>query len=203
MRPILTLLLLCLFQTFSFAQKARKNISGNYTSSAGMTLSLPWANVFFYHDYETSKLSSKAGFAGLGLSFYYKTVKNKWSLNMGGIADLPAPIGPMDFGKTGSRSATSALFVETNFHRAIYKRLWGIGGVNFVNYRYYFIDYDNDINYTRHDPTVGLTAGLEYVSKKSFAMAFFYRPALVRFKTKQYWHVLSFDARFDLPVWRK
>lgn len=201
MRPFLTLVLFSLLPAISLAQTLLK--STRFTKSAGVTLSLPWVNGYSYHDYETGKDSAKGGFMGLGISFYYKHKKSKLSLNCGVTGDAPAPIGPIDYGKTGTRSTTSSLFVETNFHHPIYKWLHGIAGVNFVNYRYYFIDYDNDLTFTRYDPSMGLTAGLEYVSKGAFSLALFYRPALVGFKTKQYWHLISLDARFDLPIWRK
>jgi hypothetical protein len=204
MRCIVTLFLACLMYTLSHAQQKHPFLDNTtYTRSLGVTPNLPWCNMYSHYNYETGRSNTKAGFVGLGLSFYYKQNKSKYSLNTGFTGDLPAPIGPISFGKTGTRYAISSAFVETNFHHAIYKGLWGIAGVNYVNYRYYFIDYDNDREFTRHDPTMGLTAGLEYVTKWNIGLAIIYRPALVAFRTKQYWHLLSVDLRMDLPVWRK
>jgi hypothetical protein len=204
MQSIFTLILACLLCTASYAQKKKGSFkNAPYTQSAGITFSMPWGNLYSYHDYEKAGPATKGGFVGLGLSWYYRKNKNKYSVNTGFTGDLPAPMGPISFGKTGTRSSISSIFVETNFHHSIYKRVGFITGVNYVTYKYYFIDYDNGIELFKYDPSLGLTAGLEYLSKRSFALAIFYRPALVTFRTKQYWHVLSMDLRFDFPVWKK
>jgi hypothetical protein len=204
MKKIAILILFCLPGIVCLAQKKRRTGSNtSYTRSAGMTFSLPWTNAYALHNYETGQPDTKAGFFGIGLSFYYKKDNHKYSLNTGFTGDLPAPMGPIDFGKEGTRYTIKSGFVEMNFHQALWKRLGVIGGVNYVNYQYYFIDYDNEIQFTKHDPTMGLTTGLEYISRKSFALALFYRPSLVSFRTKQYYHLISLDVRFDFAAWKK
>jgi hypothetical protein len=175
----------------------------DYTRSAGISISLPWINSYSYHDYNRGIRRFRTGFVGLGLSGYNRNKANKLAINIAWTADLPAPVGPVDFGKTGTRSSVSAFIVEGNFHHALHKHFGFITGVNYVTYGYHFVDYDSPINMDRYDRTVGLTTGLEYLSAKHFLLAVFYRPAIVQFQTRQYWSVLSVDVRFDLPVWKK
>lgn len=204
MRTILTLILACLLCTVSFAQNRKSSRkSAVYTRSAGITISLPWANLYSYHDYEQAATASKGGFIGLGLSAFYRHKNNKISVNTGSTYDLRAPMGPIDFGKTGIYTSVSSFIVEANFHHTLHKNIGLVAGVNYVRYKFHLVDYDNSTGYDRYDPTLGLTTGLEIIPKKHFALAVFYRPALVGYGTQQYWHVVTLDLRFDIPVWKK
>lgn len=198
MKPFYTLILLSLFQSTAYGQIQTP------VRAVGVTIALPWVSAYEFHDYEVNRPSSKAGFFGIGIGVYYKHNKNKFSLNGGMTADLPAPMGPIDFGKEGTRVAIGAQYAELLLHRNIYRRFGGIAGINFTNYRFRLFSYEDNIpSFKKNDPTLGLTVGIEYAISRKFFAALFYRPALVSFETKKYWHLITLDARFDINCWTK
>jgi hypothetical protein len=151
------------------AQKKKARPKDNtYTRSFGMTLSLPWANMYSYYDHQTGRPTAKAGFVGLGLSYYYKNKKSKYSLNLGFTGDLPVPMGPVMYGKTGTRSSVAAFFAEGNYHHPIYKRLGYVAGVNFLSYGYRFMDHDTTRRIANTIPPWGLQQGWSMFPKRAF-----------------------------------
>ena len=188
---------------FSLAAFGQEN-SKTQAKVLGVTISLPYINSYRYYDYGKNNERIKSGFGGIGLACFYKTGKNKISLNYGVTADLPAPLGPIDFGHEGTRSQISAGFIDIIYHHNLLKGLNVVAGFNVVKYKYKFISYVDTIPwYNRHDNTPGLSIGAEYIFKKSFSIAAFYRPAIISFDTKQYLHLLSLDFRFDVNIWRR
>ena len=172
--------------------------------TAGVTLSFPWVNSYRFYNYYTQEAASNTGFVGLGGSAYYKPGKNKFSLNGCFTGDLPVPIGPFDYGKTGTRSNIKAFTWEALYHRSIYKHLYTIVGLNYVRYQFDFTSYVDSLpSFSRFDKTFGVTAGIEYYFTERFSAALFYRPAIVSLDTKQYRHLISLDARIDVNFWRR
>lgn len=170
----------------------------------GVTASLPWVNNYSYYDYDQNKSSSKSGFVGLGASVFYKTGKNKFSFNFGFTSDLPAPMGPFDYGKEGTRTNILTTFGEVFYHRNIFDKLNFIAGLNFVKYRFNFTSYVDTLpSYSAFDRTLGITVGSEYSFSNTFSVALLYRPAIVSLDLKQYRHSISLDARFDINLWRR
>lgn len=170
----------------------------------GITVSLPWVNNYAYYNYESNKRATKSGFVGLGASAFYKTGDHKFSLNYGFTGDLPVPMGAFDYGKEGTRTNIRAWFWEALYHRSIFERVNIITGLNYVKYRFTFSSYVDMIpSYTIDDPTIGVTLGAEYTYMKHSTIAVFYRPNLVSFDKKQYRHIISADARFDIYLWRR
>lgn len=199
MKRSLVISILLLYYQFSTAQDSTLK---HY--SAGVTISLPWANSFRYYDHELQRSAGKSGFFGLGLAFFYKTEKNKFSLNTGITGDLEAPIGPLDYAHTGTFSNIGTIYAELLYHHRLIKRLNILGGINYAGYRFSFTDYENvDGSYTKFDHTAGITAGAEFLIRKNAAIALLYRPALFSSGTKQYRHLLSLDFRFDINLIRK
>ena len=188
---------------FSLSAFSQEN-SKTQTKVLGVTISLPYMNTYRYYDYEKNNERIESGFGGIGVAFFYKVRKNKISLNCGVTADLPAPIGPIDFEHEGTRSQISTGFIDIMYHRNLLKGLNVVGGFNMAKYKYKFISYVDTIPwYNKHDNTFGLSIGAEYVFKKSFSIAALYRPTIISFDTKQYMHLLSLDFRFDINIWRR
>jgi hypothetical protein len=172
-----------------------------HSKTFGLTASLPWVNNYSYYDYELDKPVSKSGFGGLGGAWFYISGKNKFSLNFGATVDLPVPIGPFDYGRQGTRTSVLSMFWELIYHRNMIGRLDLITGMNNVAYRFNFTSYvDTVASYYMSDKTIGVTLGMEYRVYRNCYLAAFYRPAIVSLKRKQYWHLLSLDARFDLNL---
>jgi len=173
--------------------------------STGITLSLPWVNNYSYHNYESKRSATKSGFVGLGASAFYKTGKHKFSLNFAITGDLPVPIGAFDYGKEGSRSNIHGELWELIYHRSIFNKVNLIGGINIVKYRYSFTSYVNQpvLFYSIDDKTTGLTLGAEYLYARNSMIAVFYRPAILSAGKKEYRHLISADARFDIHFWRR
>ena len=172
--------------------------------SIGVTASLPWVNNYSFYDYDQKRSSSKSGFAGLGASVFYKTGENKFSLNFGFTGDLPAPIGAFDYGKQGTRTNILSTFGEVLYHRNVFDKLSIIAGLNYVRYRFNFTSYVDTLpSYSTFDKTSGITVGSEYRFSQTFSLALLYRPTIVSFDLKQYRHLISLDARFDINVWRQ
>jgi len=170
----------------------------------GITASLPWVNNYSYYDYDQKNSSSRSGFVGLGASVFYKTSKNKFSLNFGFTGDLPAPMGTFDYRKEGTRTNILSNFWEGLYHRRLLDKLKVITGFNYVKYRFNFSSYVNTLpSYSTSDRTLGITAGSEYQFSKTFSVALLYRPTIISLDLKQYRHVISLDARFDIDVWRR
>src|ERR1700733_4006019 len=107
------------------SQKNRQRNAAGF----GVTVSFPYVNGYHYHDYYKNKTATKAGFGGVGIAVFYKKQKNKWSINYGLTADLPAPIGPIDYGHEGTRSSIGATVVDLFWHRNVYWRFNIIGGI--------------------------------------------------------------------------
>ena len=192
----LPLILLLVIPLVSYSQQEPR--------SAGITLSFPWVNSYVYYDYKTMQKSSITGCVGMGGSVFYREGKNKVSLNAGFTSSLPVPIGPFCRDKTVPYSEVLASFLEVIYHKNIYKKINIIAGVSYVRHEYLYYDYQDPLsNLTKFDRTVGITLGGEYQFKKKFAVAIFYRPAIISIDRKQYWHMISLDARFDLNFWKR
>ena len=195
-------LLLSIILTFPLLSKSQDN--SKQTRSIGVTASLPWVNNYTYYDYDLRKSLSKSGFIGLGASGFYKTGKNKLSLNVGFTGDLPVPMGPFDYGHEGTRTNILCAFFEGLYHRNLIAK-WGIiAGLNYVKYRFVFTSYVDTLpSYSTFDKTIGLTIGSEYRFSRVFSVALLYRPTIFSLDLKQYRHLISLDARFDINVWRR
>ncbi|MEP7372412.1 MAG: hypothetical protein ABI675_03415 [Chitinophagaceae bacterium] len=170
----------------------------------GVTVSLPYMNSYKYFDYDVNKGATKSGFGGLGLALFYKSGRNKVSLNYGLTADLPAPVGPIDFGHEGTRSQIGSRIVDFIYHRNIFKKVYVISGINLTKYKYNFLSYVDTIpSYNKHDNSFGLLMGAEYVFEKTFSMAALYRPAISSQDVRKYKHLLTLDFRFDINIRKK
>jgi len=194
MRYLITLLPLILLSDISHGQKKE------YKKSVGITISLPWINNYTYYDYGENKSQSKTGLTGIGASLFYKTCKNKYSLN-GGLTTT----FNFNFEKGGGITE-NVQFLEGIIHHNFYEGFNGIYGINFSNYTYITTGPDAPgvpEGYSKKYQTIGLTFGREYMFSKTFALALFYRPALYSFETKSYKHNISLDASFDIRFWRK
>lgn len=167
----------------------------------GVTASLPWLNSYIYHDYDAQKSATLSGFVGFGAALYYKHKNNKVSLNGGFTMDLPVPLGPYDAEYEGTSHNVNAVFFDILYHRNIYTRLNIVGGINMIQYQYsLFSTFDTVAAYMKRDDHLGITAGAEYVSERSFSLALLYRPSLISFDTKQFAHHLSLDIRFNIDL---
>lgn len=196
------MLLIILFMTACLAAVCQKD-NRSKKRTTGFTISLPWAtNYQFYHQ-ERNKDSSLSGFVGIGLAFFTKAGENKLSFNTGLTADLPVPMGPVDIRHDGDFAQIGALFFEPLFHRTIVNKINVIGGINYTAYLYRFTHFATATQYKKTDHTIGLTVGAEYIFKRSFAVAAFYRPALFSLDHKSYKHLLGLDLRFDINIWKK
>jgi hypothetical protein len=183
---------------------ARSQSKPEQLKSIGITASLPWVNNYYYYNYDQKKSSFKSGFTGLGASFFYKTGKNKFSLNFGWTGDLPAPMGAFDYGKDGTRTNILSTFGEVIYHRNVLGKLNILAGPNLVRYRFNFTSYVDSLpSYSIFDKTLGITAGGEYRFSKTFSVGLFYRSTIVSLDLKQYRHLISLDARFDINVWQQ
>lgn len=197
MRPLWFLIFSFIIPLASMSQDEKQ------FKAIGVTASLPWVNSYSYKDYQLQNTSSRSGFAGLGASVYYKSGKNKFSLNYGFTGSLPAPIGAVDYGKEGTRTNIVSNFLEGIIHKNVAEKLNIIAGANYVKYRFDFISYvDTMPSYSISDKTLGLTIGAEYRFNRIFAIAIFYRPTIVSLDNKKYRHLISLDARFDINLWK-
>jgi len=205
-RPLQTFmrrfLLLSIILTLPFLSKSQDH--SKQAKSIGVTASLPWINSYVYYDYTIRKSSSKSGFVGLGASGFYKVAKNKFSLNGGFTGDLPAPVAAFDYGHEGTRTNILCTFFEGLYHRNLIAKWNIIAGLNYVKYCFGFTSYVDTLpSYSTFDKTLGITIGSEYRFGRTFSVALFYRPAIVSLDLKQYMHLISLDARFDINVWRQ
>ncbi|MFT3823502.1 MAG: hypothetical protein QM731_06255 [Chitinophagaceae bacterium] len=183
------------------AQYRKKNFN-----SFGLSFGIPWVSTYCFHNYELQKADYKIGFFGFSTGIFYKTPDYKISLSGGFTSDLPAPIGPVDYGHKGTRAAVSSFYLEALHHQRIVNRLYAVGGINSAWYRYKLISYEDSIKgYTRTDPAYGITVGAEYVVARFFSAGIFYRPALITKDPQQYRHLITMDLRFDINLirWRK
>ncbi len=172
--------------------------------SIGLTASLPWINNYCYYNYDQKKSALVTGFTGLGAAVFYNAGKNKISLNIGFTGDLPAPMGAFDYGKQGTRTNIGSAFGEMIYQRNLIGRISVIAGLNYVQYRFSFTSYVNNLpSYSTLDGTWGMTMGSAYRFTKIFSLALLYRPTLISPDKKQYRHLISLDARFDITLWRQ
>lgn len=170
---------------------------------AGITISLPYVNSYRYHDYGKNIDTVKSGFGGIGVGTFYRNQKNKFTLNSSVTADLPAPIGPIDYGHEGTRHSISALFIDLVYHRQLYKGLHSVAGINNVWYNYHLLSYEDTIpSFKKRDHSIGISIGAEYKFRRSFSIAALYRPSLTTDAGKQYRHLLTLDFRFDITIWK-
>ncbi|MEP7318284.1 MAG: hypothetical protein ABI921_06075 [Panacibacter sp.] len=180
------------------------SVSQNTTTlpkAIGITASLPWVNSYSYYDYDSKKSSAKSGFIGLGASAFYKTGKNKLSLNFGFTGDLPVPIGPFDQANEGTRTNIFSTFWEGLYHRNLFYKVNLITGLNYVNYHFNFTSFVDSLpSFSKFDKSIGFTIGSEFRFSKNSAVALFYRPTIISLNKKQYRHLISLDLGFSAPI---
>lgn len=167
----------------------------------GITVGAPWVNNYSYYDYDLKELKSKSGFFGLAGSLYLRTKRNKLSMNIGVTADLPAPVGPIDYLPEGTRSNIGSVYLEFVDHANVYKSVNFIAGLNFVRYIYKLTSYEDSLpGYRKYDNTVGVTMGAEYKFNRRWSVAAYYRPAVYSFDIKQYRHFISLAVTIDIDL---
>lgn len=195
------LLLLSFISTLPFLGMSQDK--SKQSKAVGVTASLPWVNSYSYYDYDLKKPSTKSGFIGLGASAFYKTDKNKFSLNFGFTGDLPVPMGPFDQANEGTRTNILSSFWEGLYHRNLFNRVNLITGLNYTKYRFNFTSFVDTLpSYSKFDKSIGLTIGSEYRFSKNSSVVLFYRPTIISFDKKQYRHLISLDFRFDINLWK-
>ena len=172
------------------------------TRAIGMTISFPWVNNYHYHDYHAQQSSSVTGFTGVGGGLFYKNGKHKYSLNAGTTGDWPVPIAFNTVIDAGSTIHSN--FVEGLYHRNVFLKMNLVAGVNFVRYKYTYFHYKDTVPpIVRFDRTIGITAGGEFAFSNLFSMSLLYRPAIVCLDKKQFRHLISLDARFNINFSRR
>src|SRR5687768_8726897 len=111
-----------------------------------------WVNNYSYYDYDLKESQSKSGFFGLAASLYLKAERNKLAMNFGVTADLPAPVGPIDYLPEGTRSNIGSLYLEFVDHASIYEKVNFIAGENLVRYIYNLTSYEDSLpGYRKND----------------------------------------------------
>ena len=196
---------LLLFLSFVLAipQLSKSQDKPKHSKTIGVTASFPWINNYSYYDYDLQKSSSKSGFIGLGASVFYKTSKDRFSLNFGFTGDLPVPMGVFDYGHEGTRTNILSTICEGLYHRNLFNRVNLIAGLNYIKYRFDFTSYVDSLpSYSMYDKTIGLTIGSECRLGKNSYVALFYRPTIISLDQKQYRHLISLDLRFDINLWK-
>jgi hypothetical protein len=172
-------------------------------NAIGLSALLPWVNNYSYFDYETNSPAHKSGFIGIGVSAFYKSGINKFSLNFGLTGSLPVPIGPYDYASDSKRSDILSIFMEGLYHRMIKGRFNFISGLNFIEYRYDYINgLDTSVYYSKYDKTMGLTIGSEYRFSRNSSVAILYRPTILNLGQSGYRHLISLELRFDFNFWK-
>jgi hypothetical protein len=170
-------------------------------NSLGISVALPWANNYAYFNHSLKQSERKCGFGGLEASLFYKLQKTKVAVVAGATSDLPAPIGPIDFAKEGTRTSIAAVYVEAVYQRNLYRRLNLVAGANLVNYRFNFISYIDSVRgYHRNDKCIGITAGIKYYVLEFVELGIYYRPSLYSLSAKQYRHLISISAQLDIKL---
>lgn len=197
MKPFLFFLLALTGASMGWSQEASPQ------QSIGLTVSFPWVNNYVYRNYELQRSASKSGFAGFGASVYFLGNKHKYSLHGSFNGSSPVPVGPIDFGKEGTRTTIMASVLEGIWHKKVFGNVNLVSGINYMKYRFEFISYVDTLpSYTVRDRSIGLTVGGEYRIHHRVAVGIFYRPSVIAFDEKQYRHLITLDARFDLRLFK-
>ncbi len=191
----LILLLPCRAQT----QSEAKN------SKYGITFSFPWINYYEYIDYDKKKTNSKFGFFGIGISGYYKTGKNKLSINFSNSEDLSSPISTNKYSTKEIQTSIGCSYFEMIYHKALTNEFYFVSGFNFMNYNFRVEStLDSIKSYKKTDQTLGLSIGVEYRFNNYFSVAGMYRPNLISFETdEKYRHLINIELRIDLDFKKK
>ncbi len=194
-----------IFSLFFIVSTQGQSTPKNNNRSFGITLSFPWLNFYNYYDYKENISKNKSGFFGLGIATYYQKDKNKISFNVGTTEDLSSPVGIIDYSDKGQKINIGSTFAELIYHRTIYNSFGGIIGLNFINYKYQYINYTDHLPVLkRADKTLGYTIGAEYKFNKFISAALFYRPILGSFEADDYYrHLISVDIRINLELKKK
>lgn len=178
------------------------SVFGSYCQNKhqfGFSASAPWVNNYRFYNYETQRTADKSGFIGLGLGTFYKNGANRVSVNGQLTLSTMLPFGEPEYAPGSVRDVLSAFGADVIFHRQVYKKLSVFAGPAWMRY-WFRLNSDNDSfpSYNKFDNALGIATGIEYQAIKSIAAAIVYRPSLYSINRKQYWHVLSISARFDL-----
>jgi len=171
----------------------------------GITFSLPWVNYYSYIDYYKNASARTFGFFGLGLSGYYKTPKQKTSVNISITEDLTSPVRINKLYGSEIKTNIGSTYFEIIQHRTMYENINVVYGFNFVNYNFRLSSSVDSIpSYKKTDQTLGLSAGLEYRFNRNYSVAAIYRPALASFETdSKYRHLINLELRIDLDFKKK
>ncbi len=186
---------------YTFSAQAQTEITKR-PKVYGVTFSYPWVNNYRFVDYELKNNSQKSGFFGLAIAAYCKQGKNKISLNFGFTEDLSSPIGVIDYSKEGKSKHIGTTFGELLYHNRFCNDLYFIGGFNYTNYIFQYINFTDYLpEYKKTDNTLGLSLGIEYRFNNFFSLATIYKPTIVSFETDGiYRHIISLDFRIDLDI---
>ncbi|MBO9636154.1 MAG: hypothetical protein J7578_23830 [Chitinophagaceae bacterium] len=176
-----------------------------HSKDVGLIVSYPYLNSFAYRNFLNGEAASRTGFVGIGGGLYFRKNDRKLSLNIFYVLSSPFPMGPIDYGKTGIRYDIRNWGMDAMIHYPVNSWLRVVGGINKMNLNYNLISYDSTIqSIDRTDASFGLTTGIELkFFIKELNLGLFYRPAIISSGEKFYRHVISLDARFDIPVWHR
>jgi hypothetical protein len=197
------LTLFCIF-ILLFSSKGQTESSHN-NANLGITLSLPWVNYYNYVNYYTHTSSRTFGFFGLGFSAYYKTEKQKTSVNISITEDLSSPIRINKLYGNEIKTNIGTTYFEVTQYRAIHENINFVYGFNIVNYNFRLASSIKSIpSFKKTDQTLGASIGLEYRFNQYYSVAAMYRPAIASFETDgKYRHLINLELRIDLDFKKK
>ena len=127
-----TFVTLCCILIFLLPCKGQMDGVQNNTNW-GITFSLPWVNYYSYIDYYKNASARTFGFFGLGLSGYYKTPKQKTSVNISITEDLTSPVRINKLYGSEIKTNIGSTYFEIIQHRTMYENINVVYGFNFVN----------------------------------------------------------------------
>ena len=113
--------------------------------------------------------------------------------------DFMLPFGEPEYACGSIREHISAIAFDATYHRRFFNKVYVFAGGNYTSFWFRLkSDADSVSSHNKFDKTLGLTTGAEYQVLHKFAATVTYRPAIVLFDTKQYWHTLFASLRFEL-----
>ncbi len=176
---------------------------GNYY----LNLSLPYIN-YFQMQPDNESLKSNGGFFGLSLGLDYYHSQNQFiKFSVSTVADLFAPIGPLDYEGEYERLNSTYLGL-TNNHRiwhfsigygiALSRNTW-----NLINQSYPDTIFNSRKPVSKSKTTLGLIFSTYYQTGENLHIGIIYRPTFYRFYSKEnllYEHLISIDFMWKIKI---
>lgn len=169
-------------------------------SKTGLSISLPLVYNTQYFDYShyRNRKVNRTRVLGIGASIYRSLGNDAVSFGASYQFNIDPELAQAK-GHQSSRQHVENLAFDFLYNKRIHRNIMLLGGIGLSRYRYILrdivlkpSDLGKDSTYSKNDFVLGPNLGIQFMLSSGLSASLIYRPGLVSFDSKHYFHNVCF-----------